>query len=273
MGDISLGFDHTALDICDTAAVARVLRECPPVALVNAAAYTNVDTAETEPNEAMRVNRDGAANLARHAALAGVDFIHLSTDYVFDGSKQKPYRENDHIAPLNTYGLSKAEGEDAVRRACPRHIILRTSWVYSPYGTNFVRSMLRRAAERSELQVVDDQTGCPTAAADIADAISTILAATRKPNFTDWGTYHYCGRDIITWFGFANVIFELAGRYGQRSPKLLPISTAAYPTVGRRPAYSVLGTDKIEGTFGIAPRQLRESLGECMHVLFKNRPV
>jgi dTDP-4-dehydrorhamnose reductase len=268
--DIILGFDHAAVDICDTTAVARVLRECPPVALVNAAAYTNVDRAETEPNEVMRINRDGAANLARHAASAGVPFIHISTDYIFDGSKRKPYRENDPIAPLSTYGLSKAKSEYEVRRVCPQHIILRTSWVYSPYGTNFVRTMLHLAAERSVLQVVDDQTGCPTAAADIADAIAAILAATRQPNFTDWGTYHYCGRDIVSWFGFANVIFELAGRCGQRSPQLVPISAAAYPTAARRPAYSVLATDKIEGTFGIAPRQLRESLGECMDVLFKN---
>jgi dTDP-4-dehydrorhamnose reductase len=271
--DVTLGFDHAAVDICDAAAVARVLCECPGAAVVNAAAYTAVDRAEIEPSEAMRVNRDGAANLARLASSARVPLIHISTDYVFDGSKQKPYRENDPIAPLSTYGLSKAESEDAVRRACPRHIILRTSWVYSPYGTNFVRTMLRLAAERSEIQIVNDQTGRPTAAADIADAISAILAATRQPNFTDWGTYHYCGRDIVTWFGFANVIFELAGRYGQRRPQLVPISTAAYPTAARRPAYSVLATSKIEDTFSIAPRQLRESLGECMDVLFTNRPA
>jgi dTDP-4-dehydrorhamnose reductase len=269
----ALGFDHAAIDICDPAAVARALCECAPEAVVNAAAFTAVDRAETEPREAMRVNRDGAANLARHSASAGVPLIHISTDYVFDGSKQKPYRENDPIAPLSTYGLSKAESEDAVRRACPRHIILRTSWVYSPYGTNFVRTMLRLAAERSAIQIVDDQTSRPTAAADIADAIAAIVAATRQPNFTGWGTYHYCGRDIVTWFGFAHIIFELAGRYGQRRPQLVPISTAAYPTAARRPAYSVLATDKIEDTFSIAPRQLRESLGECLDVLFKNLPA
>jgi dTDP-4-dehydrorhamnose reductase len=273
IGDTSLGFDRAAVDVCDAGAVAQALREYPGAAVVNAAAYTAVDRAETEQNEAMRVNRDGAANLARLAAAAGVPFIHISTDYIFDGSKRKPYCENDPIAPLSTYGLSKAKSEDEVRRACPRHIILRTSWVYSPYSTNFVRTMLHLAAERSELQVVNDQTGCPTAAADIADAIAAILAATRQPNFTDWGTYHYCGRDIVTWFGFANVIFELAGRYGQRRPQLVPISTAAYPTAARRPAYSVLATGKIEGIFSIAPRQLRESLGECMDVLFKNRPA
>ena len=272
-GDVTLGFDHAAVDICDAAAVARVLRECPGAAVVNAAAYTAVDRAEIEPSEAMRVNRDGAANLARLASSARVPLIHISTDYVFDGSKQKPYRENDPIAPLSTYGLSKAESEDVVRRACPQHIILRTSWVYSPYGTNFVRTMLRLAADRSEIQIVDDQTGRPTAAADIADAIAAIVAATRQPNFTSWGTYHYCGRDIVTWFGFANIIFELAGRHGQRRPQLVPISTAAYPTAARRPAYSVLATDKIEKTFGIAPRRLRESLSDCLDVFSKNRPV
>ena len=268
---ITLGFDHASVDICDAAAVHRAIRDYPVAAVVNAAAYTAVDSAESEPTEAMRVNRDGAATLARAATSVGAPFIQISTDYVFDGTKRTPYRENDPIAPLSTYGLSKAEGEHAVRTACPQHVILRTSWVYSPYGTNFVRTMLRLATERSELEIVDDQIGCPTAAADVADAISAILAATRQPNFKDCGTYHYCGRDIITWFGFANVIFELAGRYGQRSPQLLPISTAAYPTVARRPAYSVLGTDKIEGTFGIAPRQLRESLCDCLNVLFRNR--
>jgi dTDP-4-dehydrorhamnose reductase len=270
-GDMTLGFDHAAVDICDTAAVARVLRECPGAAVVNAAAYTAVDRAETEPSEAMRVNRDGAANLARLAASAGVPFIHISTDYVFDGSKRRPYREDDPIATLNTYGLSKAEGEDVVRRGCPRHVILRTSWIYSPYGTNFVRTILRLAAERSELQIVNDQTGCPTAAADIADTIAAIVAAARDPEFTGWGTYHYCGGDILTWFGFANLIFELARGYGQKWPRIVPITTAAYRTAARRPAYSVLATDKIESVFRIKPRPLRKSLSDCLDAVFLNR--
>ena len=266
----TLGFAHADVDICDTTAVDCVLRAHPGTAVVNAAAFTAVDRAESEPSEAVRVNTEGAANLARGAASAGAPFIHISTDYVFDGSKQSPYREHDPIGPLGIYGLSKAKSEEAVRRACPRHVILRTSWVYSPYGTNFVRTMLRLAGERSELQIVDDQIGCPTAAADIADAISTIVAAVRQPGFERWGIYHYCGKDIVTWFGFANLIFELASGYGQNKPRLLPIPTASYPTSARRPAYSVLATDKIESTFGIRPRPLRESLTDCLDVLLKN---
>lgn len=268
--ETTLGFDHVAVDICDAAAVGRALRDHPTTAVVNAAGYTAVDRAESEPGEVIRVNRDGAATLAHAAASVGVPFIQISTDYVFDGTKRTPYREDDPIAPLSIYGLSKAEGENAVQRACPQHVILRTAWVYSPYGTNFVRTMLRLAAERTELQVVDDQTGCPTAAADIAATIAAIVATIRQPGFTDWGTYHYCGRDVVTWFGFANLIFEVAAIYGQKTPRLAPVSTAAYPTAAPRPAYSVLAMDKLERTFRIAPRPLRESLRECMDVLFKD---
>jgi dTDP-4-dehydrorhamnose reductase len=265
----SLGFAHADIDICNVTAVDRVVRAHPGATVVNAAAYTAVDRAESEPREAVRVNTKGAANLARAAASAGAPLIHISTDYVFDGSKQSPYREDDPIAPLGIYGLSKAKSEEAVRRACPQHVILRTSWVYSPHGTNFVRTMLRLAGERSELQIVDDQIGCPTAAADIADAISAIVAAFRQPGFEPWGIYHYCGKDTVTWFSFANLIFELASVYGQNKPRLVPIPTASYPTPARRPAYSVLSTDKIESTFGIRPRPLRESLSHCLDVLLK----
>lgn len=196
-------------------------------------------------------------------AAVGVPFIQLSTDYVFDGNKRTPYSEDDPIGPVGAYGLTKAEGERAVRNISHRHVILRTAWVYSPYGTNFVRTMLRLAADRAELQIVDDQKGCPTAATDIASTIIAIVEKANQPDFKSWGTYHYCGGDIVTWYGFAARIFEAAAPYGQKAPSLVPIDTAAYPTAARRPPYSVLAMEKLETTFGIKPRPLREGLRGC----------
>ena len=265
------GFDHATVDISDPAEVAHAIREYPPAALVNAAAYTSVDRAEAEQDNAFRVNRDGAAILAQAAAEAGVPFIHLSTDFVFDGTKRTPYREDDPVAPLGAYGLSKAEGEAAVRALCPQHVILRTAWVYSPYGNNFVRTMLRLAANHPELRIVDDQTDCPTAAADIALTILAILSLADRPGFMEWGTYHYRGADIVSWHGFATIIFEMAAAYGQRASNVVPIKTAEYPTPAHRPGYSVLATDKLEATFGIFPRPLRASLDECLRALFRRR--
>ena len=270
---LALGFDRSAVDICAEDAVRQTVHDHPPAAIVNAAAYTAVDKAELEPDAALRVNRDGATILAEAAASAGVPFIHLSTDYVFDGTKRTPYREDDPIAPLGAYGISKAEGEHAVRTTSARHVILRTAWVYSPYGTNFVRTMLRLASERAELRVVDDQAGCPTAAADIASTIIAILERAKLPGFTGWGTYHFCGGDVVTWYSFATLIFEAAEMYGQKAPRLIPISTADYPTAASRPAYSVLAMDKLETTFDLKPRLLRQSLAECLDVLFKDQPA
>ncbi len=266
-GDRAVGFDHASVNICNAGSVAQAVHAHPPAAIVNAAAYTSVDKAETETEAAFRVNRDGAAVLAAAARAARVPIIHISTDYVFDGTKKAPYREDDPVAPLNVYGLSKASGEDAVRSICPSHVILRTSWVYSPHGANFVRTMLRLAADRPELRIVDDQTGCPTSAADIAGVIMAIVTQIADPGFTSWGTYHYRDADVVTWYGFARLIFEGATKYGQEAPRLVPIDTASYPTAARRPAYSVLAIEKLETTFGIRPRPLREALGECLTAL------
>ena len=259
----AIGFDRGAVDICDEAAVAKAVREHPPCSIVNAAAFNAVDRAETEAEAAFRVNRDGSAALAKAASLVGVPFVAVSSDYVFDGAKRTPYHEDDPVAPLNVYGCSKAEGERAVRRLSERHIILRTSWVYSPHGTNFVGTMLRLGAG-PELKIVDDQIGCPTAAADLASAILTILSKVEERGFSAWGTYHYCGGDIVSWYGFANLIFEEAAGYGVHTPRLVPIETAAFPAKALRPAYSVLSTEKIAKTFGIEPKPLRDSLRECL---------
>ena len=266
-GDAAAGFDRASVDISDAVAVKQAVLTHPPSAIVNVAGYTAVDQAETDIDAALRANRDGAAVLAEAAASANVPVVQISTDYVFDGAQRTPYREDDPVAPISAYGQSKEAGERRVRSACPRHLILRTSWVFSPYGTNFVRTMLRLGAERSELGVVDDQTGCPTAAADLAGAILAVLAKAAEPGFAAWGTYHYRGADILTWHGFAKLIFEQAARYGQPVPRLVPIETAAFPSRATRPAYSVLSTEKIAWTFGIRPRPLRDSLRECLDVL------
>ena len=266
-GDAATGFDRASVDISDAAAVKHAVRKHPPLAIVNAAGYTAVDQAETDIDAALRTNRDGAAVLAEAAASANVPVVQISTDYVFDGAKRTPYREDDPVAPISAYGRSKEAGERQVRSICAQHLILRTSWVFSPYGTNFVRTMLRLGAERPELRIVDDQTGCPTAAADLAGAILAVLAKAAEPGFAAWGTYHYRGCDILTWHGFAKLIFEQAARYGQTVPRLVPIESAAFPSKATRPAYSVLSTEKIARTFGIRPRLLRDSLRECLDVL------
>lgn len=266
-GEAATGFTRASVDIADAAAVRHAITTHPPAAIVNAAAYTAVDRAETDRDAALRANRDGVAVLAEAASAANVPLVQISTDYVFDGAKRIPYREDDPVGPLNVYGQSKEAGERLVRGTCPQHVILRTSWMFSPYGANFVRTMLRLGAERPELKVVDDQTGCPTAAADLAGAILAVLAQAVEPGFTAWGTYHYRGGDILTWHGFAKLIFEQATRYGHPAPRLTPIDTDRFPSKAKRPAYSVLSTEKLTQTFGIEPRPLCDSLRECLDAL------
>ncbi|MEX0759258.1 MAG: dTDP-4-dehydrorhamnose reductase [Tistlia sp.] len=260
-----------AVDLCDRAAVEAELRRDAPAVVVNAAAYTAVDKAESEQEEALRVNRDGAATLAAAAAAADLPFVHLSTDYVFDGSAREPYREDAPVSPLSAYGRSKEAGERAVREVCPRHVILRTAWVFSPFRSNFVKTMLRLGAERPELRIVDDQLGCPTAAADIAAAVLTIAEAVVRPGFSDWGTYHFVGAERMTWFGFARRIFELARAEGRPVPALAPITTPEYPTPAPRPAYSVLDTTNLGRVFGIQPPPLADSLRQCVVALLEQQ--
>lgn len=269
LGVEARGLTHAEADICDKTAVEELVRRYKPTSIVNAAAYTAVDRAESEPPQAFRVNRDGAAVLGDAAAAANIPLVHLSTDYVFDGQSRIPYAETDEVAPLGVYGRSKEEGERAIRASARGHVILRTAWVYSPFGTNFVRTMLRLGLERAELGIVDDQTGCPTSATDIAAAVMAIVEATARQGFSDWGTYHYVGADVLTWYGFAKLIFEESAKSGVPPPRLLPIMTADFPTPAPRPAYSVLDTKKIERIFAIKPRALRESLLSCLETLSK----
>lgn len=258
---------HRELDISDATQIQRVLAPLPIDVIVNAAAYTAVDRAESERDAAFAANRDGPANLARFCASRAIPLIHISTDYVFDGTKHGPYHEDDPVHPLGVYGASKAAGEQAVRDALPRHIILRTAWVYSAHGHNFVRTMLRLGVERDEIGVVNDQVGCPTAAGDIADAILTIAEVMLADGTAPWGTYHYCAAGQTSWYGFACRIFDIASRYGSYRAKVKPIPSSAYPTPARRPANSVLDCTKLEREFGLHRRPWPEPLEDVVKEL------
>ena len=255
------------LDITDAAAVERAVGGCDLV--VNAAAYTAVDRAESEREAAWAGNCTGPANLAAACHSARVPLVHLSTDYVFDGTKIGAYREDDPVAPLGVYGASKEAGDRAVRGALVQHVILRTAWVYSAHGGNFVKTMLRLAAERPVLRVVADQTGSPTSAADIAAAIGVIVQHLAAGN-TDWGTYHLAGGGAVTWHGFAEAIFELAAQWRGPPPLVEAITTAEYPTPARRPANSVLDCSRIGAAFGVVPRAWREALAEVIRELYED---
>jgi dTDP-4-dehydrorhamnose reductase len=261
------GVDRAEVDIARLEAVADALRQERPDIVINAAAYTAVDRAESEPGRAFAVNRDGAAHVAAACRALDAPLIHYSTDYVFDGSKPGPYREEDPVEPLGVYGRSKAEGEAAIRAVLPRHLILRTSWVFGVHGANFVKTMLRLARERDEIAVVADQTGSPTSAADIAGAIARIAQHIGAGN-TVWGTYHFAGAGAVTWHGFAEAIFELAAPWRGPPPRVEAIATADYPTPARRPANSVLDCARIGRAFGIEPRPWRAALAETIAELY-----
>ena len=234
--------------------------------VVNAAAYTAVDRAEAEVADAWAVNALAPAVIAAETARLGVPLIHLSTDYVFDGSKDTPYVETDAVGPRSVYGASKEGGEQAVRTANPRHVIVRTAWVYGPHRANFVKTMLRVGGERDSLSVVDDQIGCPTSTADIATAIAIIVGAITDGR-TDWGTYHLAGTGETSWFGFASAIFDGVRARGGRAPALHPIETSGYPTPARRPANSRLDCTRFERVFGFRARPWEDALADTLDTL------
>lgn len=223
-----------------------------PGLVVNAAAWTAVDTAETDGDGATRANRDGPAVLAALCADAGIPLIHVSTDYVFDGAKGAPYTEADQTSPTGVYGRTKLEGEQAVLAACPQAVVLRTSWVYSAAGKNFVRTMLGAAEKTSTLRVVADQRGCPTSARDLAAGILAIVDALRggwQPAYG--GVFHMAGQGDTTWHGLALAVFADAARHGRAPPNVQAIRTADWPTPARRPADSRLDCTKLHDTFGV----------------------
>ena len=241
----------------------------PARLIVNAAAYTAVDAAEGDAAAAERANAAGPALLAAHCARRGIPLVHISTDYVFDGSKGAPYVETDPTAPLGVYGATKLAGERAVMAAWPRTVILRTAWVYSATGRNFARTMLGAARKTDTLRVVADQRGCPTTAADLAAAIVAIA-----PRLSDgWedglaGIYHAAGGGETTWHGLAVALFEEAGRHGLKMPTVTPIATSDWPTPVRRPADSRLDCGKLARVFGVALPHWRDSVAPVVDAWF-----
>lgn len=259
---ILLATDSQQLDITDNLAVNNFINERRPDVIVNAAAYTAVDMAEDEQDLAYQVNTVGPKNLAIAAQKYNAKFIHVSTDYVFDGTKNIPYTEEDTTNPINIYGKTKRNGEVAILNNNPSAIIIRTSWVFSEYGNNFVKTMLKLASNKSELSIINDQLGCPTYAGDIANTILTIIM-----NECDGGIYHYCGDQSITWFKFASKIFLITEKLNPITTKkitLKPILTSGYPTKAKRPLYSVLNMNKIEKIAGIKASDWNNAL---VHVI------
>jgi dTDP-4-dehydrorhamnose reductase len=243
------GLTRAEADITDAAAVEEAINTIKPRLVLNAAAYTAVDKAESEQHAAFASNVQGAENISRAAAKAFIPIVHISTDYVFDGSKAGAYVETDPLKPLGVYGRSKADGEAAVRAANPQHIILRTAWVFGPFGANFLKTMLRLARERDALRVVADQHGCPTSTLDIAEAVLAVDAAlTRRRDL--WGVYHFTGSGATNWHQFASAIVEAQARYTGRKPSVEAITTADYPTPAKRPANSELDASLFAATFG-----------------------
>ena len=264
-----LALDRAALDLTDSSSIHREVSGSGASVVVNAAAYTAVDQAESEPELAFAVNRDGPGYLASACAETGIPLIHISTDFVFNGKKRDPYLETDKVSPLNVYGKSKAAGEVVVGERLRQHIILRTSWVYGAHGHNFVNTMLRLGQEKERVRVVNDQYGCPTHAVDIAEAILTIADQIVRGRQINWGIYHYCGKGVTTWYGFAQAIFALVNPYTSLKVKRIePIRTAEYPTPAERPASSVLDCSLLEKEFGIRSRPWSESLARMIKEMF-----
>jgi dTDP-4-dehydrorhamnose reductase len=251
-------------DITDPAAIEAALTAIGPDVVVNAAAFTAVDRAEIEPEAAFAVNRDGPLHLARACARSRLPLVHISTDYVFDGAKRGPYVEDDPVGPLGVYGASKLAGEAAIRSVLEHHVILRTAWVYSPFGHNFMKTMIRLGRERDNLRVVDDQIGSPTAARSVAEAILRIADNLVRRPTDGFGTYHWVDRGATTWHGFAEAIFALIAARGGKAPVVEAIPTALYPTPARRPQNSVLNCERIERVHGLIARPWKEVLAESI---------
>jgi dTDP-4-dehydrorhamnose reductase len=251
------------LDLLDPASITRALASTRPDVVINAAAYTAVDKAENDAAAAFALNRDGPGDLAAAAEAAGCPIIHVSTDYVFDGTKSGAYVEQDTPNPMSVYGRSKLEGEAAVASANARHVILRTAWLYGAHGHNFLKTMLRLARERPELRVVADQHGNPTYAPHLADVILAIAA--KFGSGQPWGVYHATAAGETTWHGFAAAIIAAAAKpLGVPQIPVLPITTADFPTPARRPANSCLDCGKLERVFGIRLPSWQHGLAECI---------
>jgi dTDP-4-dehydrorhamnose reductase len=258
------------LDLADPGSIAPALAAARPDIIVSAAAYTQVDRAESEPDAAFAANAAGASAVAAAAAALGVPVIHLSTDYVFDGGQSRPYVEADPTGPLTVYGRSKLAGEGAVAAAASRHVILRTAWVYSPFGSNFVRAMLRLSQTQDRVRVVDDQRGAPTSALDIAEGILTVAGnLLTRPEETDlYGLFHMTAAGEASWADLAEAVFDIQrGLGGPAAVQVDRIATADYPTPARRPARSVLDSGKLLRVHGVALPSWRSALAPVVQRL------
>ena len=259
-----IAVDRTSLDLSKAESIRQAMAEIQPDLVVNAGAYTAVDKAEIEPELAQAVNGIAPGILAEECEKLGSTLIHISTDYVFDGSQGSPYQETDSTNPLGTYGKSKLMGEEAIRKAGNRHIIIRTAWVYGNGGKgNFVKTMLRLGKEREEIRVVADQVGSPTWTGDLAAAISHIIPHVQPENF---GTYQYTNSGVCSWYDFAIAIFEEAEKIGfpLKVQRVVPITTSEYPTPAKRPAFSVLSSVKISALLGTHPPHWRQGLRQML---------
>lgn len=252
-------FSHVECNITDAESIRQALAGTSMA--VNCAAYTAVDRAEIDAENAYRVNALGPQQIATACAQADIALIHISTDYVFDGENPRPAREDDPPGPLSVYGRSKLAGEEKVREALAKNIILRTSWVFSPHGVNFVTTVLRLAQSQPELRIVADQTGGPTAAGDIAHAILAVARACEQPGFAAWGTYHFSGAPPVSWYEFARAIM------GKRGIPVVPVKTKDFPRPARRPKNSVLDCSRILQTFGIGQPDWRPALASVCDAL------
>lgn len=266
LGEV-VSWGREALDLSQTDVIAPAIAQLQPDIIINAAAYTAVDRAETESDLAMAINATAPQKMAEVAAELGAFFIHVSTDYVFDGTQSQPYLETALTNPLNVYGRSKLAGEEAIRATWEQHLILRTAWVYGAQGkSNFVKAMLRLGAERPEVRVVADQIGAPTWAGQIAQAIAQLMP---QLNSAIAGTYHYTNSGVASWYDFAIAIFEEAQQLGWQLQveRVVPITTADYPTPAQRPAYSVLSCGKISSVLGTSAPHWRQGLRQMLRQL------
>lgn len=269
LGFEPLAMNHADLDITRLDQTRKTIADLTPDMVVNASAYTNVDGAETHTEAAYAVNREGPAHLAAACSAFAIPLIHISTDFVFDGQKKTPYLESDPVSPLSIYGKSKAEGEAAVRTALQQHLIIRTSWLYSEHGHNFVKTMLNLGRERDRLSVVADQYGCPTGAADLAGAILAMAKKIITGDKIRWGTYHYCGEGTTTWHKFSETIFKLAASYENlKIRQVKPITTDQYPLPARRPPYSSLDCSLILDQFGVQAMPWEQSLATVIGKMY-----
>lgn len=242
-----VGYNSSELDITNAQQVQQIVAEQAPALIINAAAYTAVDKAETDVERAYAVNESGVKNLAQAALALNIPVFHISTDYVFDGTATEPYKETDPVGPTGVYGASKLAGEQALANSGIKHIILRTSWVFGAEGNNFVKTMLRLGKERDTLGLVADQHGCPTSAASIADILWQLAKKYTAENELPWGIYHFCNSPATTWYGFACAIFKQAVEAGvlDKAPRVSAINTSDYPAAARRPVWSVLNCSHI----------------------------